>query len=321
MLTVFLRKKREGVNSIESVFEALDSFLCEHMKLQLPSSGASPKSLIQNICFAYRHRGAINHITGDAHYIALGTGRNTLLTIHDIGSALSGNGLKRFYIRLFWFILPVFIVKKIAVISESTKRELLQIVPWACKKITIVHDPINAAYLKSSTHEMSPIPRILHIGTKPNKNLERTIKALSEIRCKLIIIGKLTDIQLQLLRDSKLEFENYYDISLNDLIEEYHRCDIVSFPSFYEGFGMPLIEAQASARPVLAGNIDVLREVGADGVLYVDPYDTKSIREGFEFLIRDRELRKKLVQNGKENIKRFMPETIAKQYNQLYEEL
>lgn len=322
MLTVFLRKKREGVNSIESVFEALDSLLCKHAKLQLPFSGASPKSLIRNIYFAYNHRGEINHITGDAHYIALGTGPNTLLTIHDIGSALSGNWIKRLYIRLFWFVLPALIVRKIVVISESTKKELLKIVPWANNKISVIHDPVNAAYLKSTPKEIASTPRILHIGTKTNKNLERTIEALSEIECKLIIIGKLSEEQLSLLKTHHLKYENYYDIPLQDLVKKYHNCDIVSFPSYYEGFGMPLIEAQASARPVLAGNIEVLRDVaGKEGALYVDPYDISSIREGFKVLISDKELREKLVSNGKENIKRFLPETIAKQYNQLYKEL
>lgn len=322
MLTIFLRKKREGVNSIESVFEALEDSLCKHNKLQLPCSGASPKSLIKNIYFAFRHKGEINHITGDAHYIALGTGRNTLLTIHDVGSALSGNKIEQLYIRLFWFILPIFIVKKIVVISESTKKELLKIIPWANNKISVIHDPINSAYLKSNRHEFAPIPRILHIGTKMNKNLERTIMALSEIKCKLIIIGKLTEIQSELLKNSDLKFENYYDISLSDLINEYHKCDIVSFPSYYEGFGMPIIEAQASERPVLAGNIEVLRDIaGREGALYIDPYNMAAIREGFKVLINDKEMREKLILNGKENVKRFMPETIAKLYNQQYEDL
>ena len=117
MITYFFRKKREGVNSIEMVFSTIESLLPLHTSIQLPCEGASPKVLFKNILFAYRNKAKINHITGDAHYIALGLGRNTVLTIHDVQSAMQiNNPLKRLYVKLFWFWLPALMVGRITVI-------------------------------------------------------------------------------------------------------------------------------------------------------------------------------------------------------------
>lgn len=141
---IFFRKKREGVNSIEMVFSTIESLLPLHTSIQLPCEGASPKVLFKNILFAYRNKAKINHITGDAHYIALGLGRNTVLTIHDVQSAMQiNNPLKRLYVKLFWFWLPALMVGRITVISEFTKNELSKIIPFAKNKILVIHNAFN----------------------------------------------------------------------------------------------------------------------------------------------------------------------------------
>lgn len=141
---MFFRKKREGVNSIEMVFSTIESLLPLHTSIQLPYEGASLKVLFGNILFAHRNKAKINHITGDAHYIALGLGRNTVLTVHDVQSALQiNNSLKRLYVKLFWFWLPALMVRRITVISEFTKNELSKIIPFAKNKILVIHNAFN----------------------------------------------------------------------------------------------------------------------------------------------------------------------------------
>lgn len=105
---IFLRKKRSEANSIEEIFYSLIKYLGHDVELlELPFAGASISSIVKNIYFAWKHRGDINHITGEVHYIALGTGRRTLITIHDIQSIIRGGRISR-------------TVKKMVMVHSST---------------------------------------------------------------------------------------------------------------------------------------------------------------------------------------------------------
>lgn len=319
MLSIFYRKKRVGANSIETVFDAIGGKLLQHHIVCLPHDGTSLKAILGNICYARRNRSKVNHITGDAHYIALATGPHTLLTIHDVRSALTGNWLKCAIIKLLWFIIPVIIVKKVSVISEATRNDLLKIVPFARNKTSVIPNPYKAELVGVTKDRISKKPCILHFGTKENKNLERVLEALHGIDCLLVIVGKMTEKQINLAEG--IDYENYYDLPFSEIVKLYRKCDIVSFPSFFEGFGMPVIEANVARRPILTGDIPVLRDVARDSALFVNPYDVSKIKEGFEQLLNDSKLRTELVEKGVKNAKRFAPNKIAEQYNQLYRQL
>lgn len=322
MLTLVFRKKRKGANSIEGVFGALEGTIAEHRNLELPVEGASPVSLWRNLRFVRRRRGEVSHITGDVQYAVIVTGERTLLTVHDVGSAFTGNWLKRLYVKLLWFVLPTLIAKRISVISQATKDDLIRIAPWAKNKITVIPDPYNPVFEGEEKENMASVPRILHIGTKPNKNLEKVIQALKGLDCHLVIIGRMSEEQMDLVETSGVSIENKCDIPLEELVEEYRRCDIVSFPSMFEGFGMPIIESQAAGRPVVAGDIPVLKDVAGDGgAIFVNPYDIDSIRDGFLRLMNDRECCHLIIRRGKQNIRRFHPQIIADMYNKIYREL
>lgn len=322
MIRLIFRARSIGANSIEGVFRAIGPWLEEHTSKSVPCRGATPGSIFGNLHWMWRFRRDKIHITGDVHYLALAAGKRCVLTIHDIGSAFTGSWLRRHIITWLWFRLPVMAVRVVTVISEATRNDLLKITPWAANKIRIVPDPYNLSFEGEEKTAMPECPRILHIGTKPNKNLERVISALSGIRCHLVIVGRISEPQMRLAEASGISCENLCDIPLEKLVEEYRRCDIVSFPSTFEGFGMPVIEAQAARRPVLAGDIPVLHDVaGPQGAFFVNPYDTADIRRGLLCLIEDGALRKSLTAAGVENIKRFRPEKIAGMYNQIYTEL
>lgn len=321
MIHLFFRKKREGGNSMETVFENIDSHLLPHENICMPRSGASVRTIIENIRYARTHRAGVNHITGEVHYIAIGTGRNTVLTIHDVGSALKGSLLSRLLVKTLWFWIPALIVKRITVISEFTKKELSSLVPFAKHKIVVVHNAFCSAVTYKEKSFNRDCPTILHMGTKENKNLERTLEALRGISCHLNVVGKLSDKQRRLLEESGISYENHYDVAYSQIVEFYQECDIVSFPSTYEGFGVPILEANAAGRPIIAGNIEVLHEVAEEAACFVNPYSVESIRKGFERVIKDNAYRQSLVEKGFENFKRFAPEVIAEKYNRIYKEI
>jgi len=118
---------------------------------------------------------------------------------------------------------------------------------------------------------------------------------------------------------------NYIDYSIaselsnSEIIDEYANCDIVSFCSIFEGFGMPVIEAQASGRAVLTSNIEPITEIAGGGAIFIDPNKINEIRNGFFSIINNDILRKKIIQVGFENVKKYNSLYIAQKYIYLYE--
>jgi glycosyltransferase involved in cell wall biosynthesis len=165
-------------------------------------------------------------------------------------------------------------------------------------------------------------PRVLHVGTTPNKNLSRVIAALQGIPCCLVIVGRLEESVLAELQRLDVAFENHVAIDHDAMRQLYAGSDIISFPSTYEGFGMPILEGQAVGRPVLTSNLEPMRSVAGDGgALLVDPDSVSAIRDGFLALMGDPALRFRLVAAGLQNCRRHSLDAVAGMYQALYERL
>ncbi|AHM58651.1 glycosyltransferase [Flammeovirgaceae bacterium 311] len=293
-----------------------------YANVQLPYLQTNPRALWKNIQAAYRQKSAVNHITGDIHYIAIALPRhNTILTIHDLRILDLVSPLKKRLIQLLWFTLPAHTVKYITVISEATKSELVNRIGVAASKIKVIPNPVAASYIFVPKFFYQVNPSILHLGTKENKNLDRLITAVAEINCHLRIIGKLNSQQHELLEKYTISYSNTWDLSLEQIVKEYQQADIVSFVSLYEGFGMPIVEAQATGRPVITSNCSSMPEVAGEGALLIDPTSVEEIRRGIIRLIEDEGLRNSLIQKGLENVKRFDAKVIAAQYAELYRKI
>ncbi len=323
-ISSFFRKSLPQFNSIEEIFVSIFKELSDKEsihKIEVPLEGAGIKSLFTNLRFAHRQKTSVNHITGHINYIALATGRKTVLTIHDVGSNLYGNFFKRMLLRQLWFWIPAIIAKKITVISEFSKNELEKVIPFAKKKISVIHNPVKEEIKYSPKTFCKEKPVILHLGTKSNKNLERTIVAIKNINCTLYIIGKLTDTQWKLLEKYNIDYINKFHIPFQEIIEAYQQCDMVSFVSTYEGFGMPIVEAQATGRPVITSNCCSMPEVAGDSALIINPYSVEEIKTGIEKMINDDNFRNNLIKKGLLNVDRFKLKNIANQYLDLYKEI
>ena len=132
---------------------------------------------------------------------------------------------------------------------------------------------------------------ILHIGTKANKNLEGVFRAITNLPIQLVVIGAMTKEQQLLADSSGVEYENYYNLPYSKVLELYTLADVVTFPSFYEGFGMPILEANLIGIPVLASDIDVLHEVAGNAAYFINPYSIEDIRHGVIELLDNNKLR------------------------------
>ena len=325
-VSLFFRKREYGFFSIEEVFknviQQMDQIdLTTHYA---PNKRITVIGLIKNLFWARKNNNQVNHITGDINYIALALSKNTILTFHDIGSLGAGRSVATRLKQLIWIKWPAARVKAITVISEFSRAEIIKIIPRQKHKIKVIHNPLSQAwYERKCDHKSfnSIATSILLVGTKTNKNLLRSIKACDTLNVELHILGKTNEDQIDLLNETGVTYHSYTELSSDELLDFYLKGDILCFPSTYEGFGLPIIEAQTLGIPVLTSNLGAMKEVAGDGACLVNPFDVGEIRSGIQKIINENEFRNDLIRKGKSNIKRFHPEKIAKEYIRLYNQM
>jgi len=323
---LFVERKASEAVSIEKVFRQVarnlskGSFTTAFQQLAYPNNTLGT---IKNLLTFRKAEADVYHVTGHVHYIALVLPKNkTLLTIHDAGILRIRSGLRRYILKKLLFDLPIKKLKYITAVSETTKKEIVYYTKCDEKKIRVIENPLQEDFYATRKKKFAEeFPVILQIGTTANKNLCNTVKALEGINCQLNIIGEIGVEIMNLLEEKKIIYKNKSGLDNKQIREEYANADIVTFCSTFEGFGLPIIEAQAMLTPVVTSNISPLREVAGEAAALADPYDYKSIRSGVRRIINDENYRKKLVANGVENIKRFKSEKIAVLYEELYREI
>ncbi len=321
----FFRKPFTDYFSIEELFGFIQKSLPKNIKfsnyyMKKVSNGLSNR--LYNTWDVISKQEQINHITGDVHYISFFLKKNrTLLTIHDLVALSRSTGIKRAILKLIWYTIPAKRVKYITVISEFTKTELLKELNINPEKVIVIHDCLSPIIKFKPKDFNKTKPNILQMGTAHNKNLENIIPAIKGLNVKLTILGNLKEHQKELLKNSGIDYENVFNLDYKDVIKQYENADLVTFASSYEGFGLPIIEANGIGRPVIAGNNTSMPEVAGNAAILVDPNNVEEIRASIIKIIEDDKFRNDLINKGKENVKRFLPIFIAQKYAELYEHM
>ncbi|MFD0791996.1 glycosyltransferase family 4 protein [Mucilaginibacter litoreus] len=326
-IVLVFRKPFEGQISIEYLFYNLSAYLkrgnVEIVNKQLSYYSKGLLNRLRNLFSITAYKEKIIHVTGDVHYTILGAWFcKRVLTIHDLGFMLNKSPAARLIYWLIWVYLPVKFAHRVTVVSETTRQDLLKYVKVDETKIAVIGnfvDEIYQPFLKPV--KKTPTVNLLQIGTTPNKNIDRLLQAIEGLDCTLTIVGKLPENILIQLKARQINYINKYDLTINELYEEFKKSDILCYTSTHEGFGMPILEAQAAGIPVICSNCSSMPEVAADGAYFVDPYDISSIRAGIEKLAADNELKNNLIAKGFLNTKRFSKASIAQQYLNIYQNL
>lgn len=324
-VSYFLRKPGHGFYSIERVFEDVRQDLPQSLGARVHVSRFESRGFFRrlyNMLEAALRSGQLNHVTGDVHYLTiLLPKRRTVLTIHDCGTLNRLTGWRRRVLLYFWYRLPVRRAGIVTVISDFTKKELLKWVACSPAKIAVVPNPVSKAFAPTPKKFNADCPVVLQVGITPNKNIARAAQALRGISCRLRIVGLLREDDRQALEKAGVAYSCTDGLGLSGMAREYAECDFLLFASTYEGFGLPIVEAQSVGRPVVTSNVGPMPEVAGGAACLVDPFSVESIRDGVLRVIGDADYRDKLVRDGFENAKRFHPQAIAAKYAQIYESL
>lgn len=324
-VTFFFRKPQPQYHSIERVFNLIIKSLPNHVDARVYKLKSGDKGILSRLKALFearKNKGNINHITGDISFIAMALPKKGLvITYHDLESLIRRDGFKTSILRWFWVKLPARRAQAITVISEHTKKQVMEWAGVSKEKIHVITNPLPVGFSYSPKHEFTEVPQLLVIGTKHNKNLEGIIDAVAGLNVRLIIAGRLSESQRDLLYRKGINYENLVGATDDQIIDAYQRCDLLCFPSFFEGFGMPIIEAQATGRPVITSCFGAMMEVAGEGAHLVDPYNPMDIRKGIIRVLEDGDLRSHLVKKGLENAALFDATKLAEKYTEVYKQL
>lgn len=204
--------------------------------------------------------------------------------IHDICPIRMYKSFGYLVASAYWFILALqlFKAKTVIAISDFTKNEINAIYPAALtKKVEVIYNGLSTRLNESTNASQHTKPYLLCVGNiKPHKNIIGFVNYFSERSGyadthSLVVVGQAegfrTGINSPLSKNDNVEFTGFVsDEQLSDL---YQNASAYIFPSFYEGFGLPLLEAMSFNLPILASNIPVFKEIAEDKIEYFDPND------------------------------------------------
>lgn len=275
--------------SIGKVFKPIEEYISKIEdvdSIYLPIPNYSPMGLLKNIRASIKaiknKKYDIIHITGSEYYLLPFLKKHkTVVTIHDLGFYTNH---KRTLKSIWIYISRIRTLKNaklLTFISNKSKSEAEELINIKNKRYIIIPNAVGSEYIYTKKNINTEHPIVLQIGTKINKNLENTIKALRGLTCHLRIIGPLSDAHKKLLQENKIEYSQTQNLSNQEILQEYINCDIVMFPSYYEGFGMPIIEGQAVGRVVITSNISPMKDIAGNSAVIVDPHNATSIRDGY----------------------------------------
>lgn len=261
----------------------------------------------------------------------------TIMTIHDLNHLRFPEYYTRFHEYYYNYIVKpsALRAKKILTVSEFSKKEIVNWLNCESEKVVVTYNGIDEKFKVIEKNdklrdikEKYGLPKkfILYIGNlKPHKNVANLIKAIKKIDQKvtLVINGKSNESLKKIIMENhvenKVKFIGYVDD--NDLPILYNLAELFIYPSLYEGFGLPPLEAMACGCPVITSNTSSLPEVVGDAGIMVNPYNVEEIARAIDLVLSNENLRKEMIEKGLKQAQKFSWRKTAEETLKVYEEV
>jgi len=223
----------------------------------------------------------------------------------------------------------------VVAISEQTKNDVIKFLKIPAEKIRVVYQGCHQSFKENYSEEQLlkirekyslPQKFILNVGTiEARKNLLNVVKALKETEIPLVVVGKkdkkyFRKIEKEIQKNA-VEVFFLENVSMEELAGIYRLAAIFIYPSFFEGFGIPVIEALFSGTPVITSNVSCLPEAGGKDSVYIHPENSDDIRSKVLFLWENAAERKRRSEKGLEFVQKFSDEKIAENLINVYREV
>lgn len=224
----------------------------------------------------------------------------------------------------------------IIAISEQTKQDIIQFLKVPEEKIRVVYQGCHHVFKENQSEEFInsikvkynlPERFILNVGTiEERKNLLNIVKAIHGAEIPLVVIGKKTKyfnkVKKYLVKN-KLENQVQFleNVSMEELAAVYKLADVFVYPSFFEGFGIPVIESLFSGTPVITSNVSCLPEAGGENSVYINLHSFEDLKAKILFLWNNESERNRRAEKSLKFVQKFNDEEIAKNLYAVYQEV
>ena len=271
-----------------------------------------------------------------------------LMTVHDVADFLYGprQGFRQ-TMRFRMTQRSLAKASRLLAVSHATKQDIENLFAISPERITVVENAIDDRFIRTSRREEGRLvleryqikdPFLLYVGSaRPQKNVPRLIEAFAVIRgelqehpkynkLKLLVIGdelsgnpQLRQTVVRTRMQEHVRFMGH--IPIETLRVFYQAAEVFVFPSLYEGFGLPPLEAMAQGTPVVTSNVSSLPEVVGDAAVLVHPENVFDIAKGVQQVLLDPELRQELRERGRRQLERFSWERSILQVMDIYSDI
>lgn len=263
-----------------------------------------------------------------------------VVTVHDL-----------IYIRYPQFYKPVDVAiykakakaactraDRVIAISQQTAQDIVDFLHIDPRKIDVVYQGSHPIFKQIVSKEAQAHVRqkydlpgryILNVGTiEPRKNAHQLVKAIAllpkDVRLPLVLVGRATAYKEEIVRTARergIEDQLIFlhQASFQDFPAIYQQAEMFVYPSLFEGFGIPLVEAIESGVPVITSTGSCFQEAAGEGALYADPHREDELAQQLARMLQDAALRSQLIEAGRRHIQQFQPAVIAQRLQEVYQ--